>query len=75
MQGQPYEYDCALSKEESKLVYNALIVPHLTQIRKPEWGFDGWYAQLDSWDRTMIYASKLKKYLLSVGYNNWVDIN
>ena len=40
MQGQPYEYDCALSKEESKLVYNALIVPHLTQIRKPEWGFD-----------------------------------
>jgi hypothetical protein len=23
----------------------------------------------------MIYASKLKKYLLSVGYNKWSDIN
>jgi hypothetical protein len=42
---------------------------------KPDWGFDAWYAQLDPWNRTIIYASQLKKYLLSVGYNKWGDIN
>jgi hypothetical protein len=38
-------------------------------------GFDSWYTQLDPWNRTIIYASQLKKYLLSVGYNKWDDIS
>ena len=44
-------------------------------MRKPDWGFESWYATLDTCNRTMIYASQLKKYLLSVSYNNWGDIN
>jgi hypothetical protein len=36
---------------------------------KPDLGFDAWYAQLDPWNRTIIYASQLKKYLFSVGFN------
>jgi hypothetical protein len=50
-------------------------VPHLTENTKPDWGFDVWYAKLDPWNRTMIYASQLKKYLDKVGYNKWGDIN
>jgi hypothetical protein len=42
---------------------------------KPDLGFDAWYAQLDPWNRTIIFASQLKKYLLSVGYNKWGDIS
>ena len=42
---------------------------------KPVIGFDAWYVQLDPWNRTIIYASQLKKYLLSVGYNKWGDIS
>jgi len=33
---QSYVYDCALGKEELRPVYNALIVPHLFQIGKPD---------------------------------------
>jgi hypothetical protein len=75
MQAQPTGYDCALGKEELKKVYSTLIVPHLTQTSQPDWGFDAWYATLDKSNRTMIYASQLKKYLLSVGYKKWSDIN
>jgi hypothetical protein len=75
MQAQSTGYDCALGKEELKPLYNTLIAPHLTQTTQPDWGFDAWYVTLDKWNRTMIYASQLKKYLLSVGYNKWGDIN
>jgi hypothetical protein len=51
-------------------------VPHLIQNGKPCLDFNVWYATLDKWDRTMIYASQLKKYLLvDVSYNKWGDIN
>ena len=72
---QSHKYDCALGKEELRPVYNALIAPHLTQISQPDWGFDKWYATLDTWNRTMIYASQLKKYLLSVSFNKWGDFS
>jgi hypothetical protein len=42
---------------------------------KPDLGFDAWYAQLDPWNRAIIYASQLKKYLISVGYNKWSEIS
>jgi hypothetical protein len=75
MQAQLTGYDCALGKEELKPVYDTFIASHLTQTNQPDWGFDAWYSTLDKWNRTMIYASKLKEYLLSVGYNKWSDIN
>ena len=75
IQSQPLGYDCSLSKEELRPFYNTLLAPHLAQMSKPDLGFDDWYAQLDPWNRTIIYASQLKKYLLSVGYNKWGDIS
>ena len=59
MQTQSLGYDCALGKEELRPFYNTLFAPYLTQNSQPDWGFDSFYAQLDPWDRTMIYASLL----------------
>ena len=56
-------YDCALGKEELRPVYNALIVQNILQNNKADSAFNDWYATLDPWNRTMIYASQLKKYL------------
>jgi hypothetical protein len=39
------------------------------------WGFDVWYAQLDSWDRGIIHASQLKEYLIGVNYTFWGEIS
>jgi hypothetical protein len=75
MQNPSLGYDCALGKEELRPIYNNLFAPHLTHISKPDWGFDTWYAQLDPWNRTIIYASHLKKYLISLGFNKWGDIS
>ena len=74
-QSQSSGYDCALGKEELRPVYEALIAQNILQKTIPDLGFNGWYATLDPWNRTMIYASQLKKYLLSVSYNKWGDIN
>ena len=41
--------DRALSKQELRHIY-----PHL---------FEAWYADLDPWNRGMIFASHFKKYL------------
>ena len=75
MQNQPQGYDCSLGKEELRPAYNTLLAPYLAQMSKPDLGFDAWYAQLDPWNRTIIYASQLKIYLSSVGYNKWGDIS
>ena len=75
MHAESSGYDCALSKEELRPVYDFLIAPHLRKTIKLCLGFDGWYATLDTWGRTMIYASQLKKYLQYIGFNNWGDIN
>jgi hypothetical protein len=75
MHAQLKGYDCALGKEELKAVFDTLVAPHLTKMSTPGLDFDTWYATLDKWNRTMIYASELKKYLISVGYNKWGDIN
>jgi hypothetical protein len=63
MQTQSEEYDCALGKEELRRVYITLLEPHLKQNNKNDIDFDAWYSQLEKWNRTMVYASQLKKYL------------
>ena len=57
MQNHPQGYDCSLSKEELRPVYNNLFAPYLAQMSRPDLGFDVWYAQLDPWNRTITYAS------------------
>ena len=67
---QSYGYDCALCKEELRPVYNTLVTQNLIQNNKSGLDFDSWYAILDTWNRTIIYASQLKNYLINVGYSN-----
>jgi Ca2+-binding EF-hand superfamily protein len=47
-------------------IYDSVISPHL---------FESWYATLDPWNRGMIFASHLKNYLSSIGFNNLDEIN
>ena len=57
MQNHPQSYDCSLSKEELRPVYNTLLAPYLAEMSRPDLGFDAWYAQLDPWNRTITYTS------------------
>ena len=44
-------HDCALSKQELRHIHDKIDSPH---------PFDDWYANLDPWNRGMIFASHLK---------------
>jgi hypothetical protein len=55
-------HDRALNREEIRHIYDTVVSPHL---------FEAWYADLDPWDRDMIFASHLKNYLSSIGFNKW----
>jgi hypothetical protein len=57
--------DCVLNKQEIRQIYETFISPHT---------FDTWYANLDPWNRGIVFASQLKKYLLSIGFNKWEEI-
>ena len=59
-------HDCAINKLELRHIYDTIVSPHL---------FEAWYADLDPWNRGMIFASNLKKYLSSIGFNKWHEIN
>ena len=67
--------DCVLGKHELKPLYETLIVPHLKHSSQPVWGFDAWFAQLDSWNRGIIRASQLKEYLIGFNYTKWGEIS
>jgi hypothetical protein len=67
--------DCVLSKHELKPVYDTLIVPHLMHSSQPVFSFDEWYAQLDSWDRGIVHASKLKEYIIGINFTEWGEIS
>ena len=67
--------DCVISKHELRPLYETLIVSHPTHFSKPVSSFDAWYAQFDSWNRGIIYASQLKKYLIGFNYTKWGEIS
>jgi hypothetical protein len=59
-------HDSALNKQELRHIYDNVVSPHL---------FEAWYADLDPWNRGMIFASHFKNYLSSIGFNKWDEIN
>jgi len=61
----PSPHDCALNKQETKQIFEKFISTH---------HFDAWYAELDPWNRGIVFASHLKKYL-PIGFNKWDDID
>jgi hypothetical protein len=62
------DHDCAINKEELRHIYDTVIFPNL-------YHFEAWYANLDPWNRGMIFASHFKNYLSSIGFNKWHKIN
>jgi hypothetical protein len=58
--------DRSLNKQELRRIYDTVVSPGL---------FEAWYANLDPWNRGMIFASHFKNYLSSIGFKNWKEIN
>ena len=54
--------DCALNKQEIRHIYEILMSTDRDD-------FDAWYANLDPWNRGIVFASQLKKQLSLDGFN------
>jgi hypothetical protein len=63
-----------IRKQEVKTLYETLITPHLAHSGQPDPGFNEWYREIDTWDRRVVSAFTIKKYLVAINYTDWIEL-